>query len=466
MLFRSKQDYLFDYQELIESYTKHVIGLPAPLYNDFSKKSVVAISTKNKGPVDYADVLTAYTLSVIEGKKFDVVTYIESSNSVMFEIQPGTKSVVVRDGQIVLVDLGVPGLPNALKRINALTSPSDMSKALVDHARELKLNLGDFNTLNTYAKNVVAADVLSKRPNSGYGSTEALKSVFDSGVNRAAAQLSTVLKAINDASSSTAMNQALTDNAVFLMLNMDRFNQMHVFAKDLLVREMLTGRTYGSVQSVNIAFFNALDKTEAMIKVQYTHYNYTISQMVDVQMTRNPQTDLLDGRWRTADRNLVSWHVNPLNFNETNIPAVRPISNVHMREGPADGFPVITTLLAGSGPFFVLNEARVENDKTWYRVMNNVRTGWVHGDFVIEVDRKGEGIFQFLLLSETAGIPAVEINRHILAGKGSLEGMAEAFIEGARLHNINEVFLISLALHETGQGTSVLARGKIGRAHV
>lgn len=40
-----------------------------------------------------------------------------------------------------------------------------------------------------------------------------------------------------------------------------------------------------------------------------------------------------------------------------------------------------------------------------------------------------------------------------------MEGKAEAFITGAETYNINEIFLISLALHETGNGKSTLATG-------
>lgn len=46
-----------------------------------------------------------------------------------------------------------------------------------------------------------------------------------------------------------------------------------------------------------------------------------------------------------------------------------------------------------------------------------------------------------------------------LAGKGILDGMGQAFIDAGNLHGINEIYLISHALHETGNGKSTLATG-------
>jgi beta-N-acetylglucosaminidase/uncharacterized protein YraI len=67
--------------------------------------------------------------------------------------------------------------------------------------------------------------------------------------------------------------------------------------------------------------------------------------------------------------------------------------------------------------------------------------------------------FQFLSLSHTAGLDAKEINEKVLKGMGSLEGTAEAFIEAGKKYNINEIYLISHALLETGNGASDLATG-------
>lgn len=66
--------------------------------------------------------------------------------------------------------------------------------------------------------------------------------------------------------------------------------------------------------------------------------------------------------------------------------------------------------------------------------------------------------YQFLVLSGTAGVPKSEFER-ILAGKGILADKADSFMKAGQQHNINEVYLISHALLETGNGTSRLATG-------
>ena len=67
--------------------------------------------------------------------------------------------------------------------------------------------------------------------------------------------------------------------------------------------------------------------------------------------------------------------------------------------------------------------------------------------------------YQFLDLSSPAGLDPDEVNRNVLKGKGILEGTAQDFIDAGEQYNINEAYLIAHALHETGNGTSDLAKG-------
>ncbi|WP_337019348.1 SH3 domain-containing protein [Oceanobacillus massiliensis] len=67
---------------------------------------------------------------------------------------------------------------------------------------------------------------------------------------------------------------------------------------------------------------------------------------------------------------------------------------------------------------------------------------------------------QFLSLSKSAGLNITETNQKILTkDKGTLAGQAAAFIEAGRIYNMNEIYLIAHALHETGNGQSTLAQG-------
>src|SRR5699024_11475010 len=55
------------------------------------------------------------------------------------------------------------------------------------------------------------------------------------------------------------------------------------------------------------------------------------------------------------------------------------------------------------------------------------------------------------------------VNKKILNGKGILDGKADAFIEAGKKHKINELYLISHSVLETGNGSSKLAKGqKVG----
>ncbi|MTV22971.1 glucosaminidase domain-containing protein [Staphylococcus delphini] len=67
-------------------------------------------------------------------------------------------------------------------------------------------------------------------------------------------------------------------------------------------------------------------------------------------------------------------------------------------------------------------------------------------------------MYQFLKLDQYQGLGAEELNK-LLRGKGILEGQGAAFKEAAQKHNINEVYLMSHAFLETGNGTSQLANG-------
>ncbi|MEB7997164.1 GW dipeptide domain-containing protein [Staphylococcus saprophyticus] len=66
--------------------------------------------------------------------------------------------------------------------------------------------------------------------------------------------------------------------------------------------------------------------------------------------------------------------------------------------------------------------------------------------------------YQFLRLDKSQNISSADLDK-LLVGKGILEGQGEAFSEAAKAYNINEVYLISHALLETGNGTSKLANG-------
>lgn len=69
--------------------------------------------------------------------------------------------------------------------------------------------------------------------------------------------------------------------------------------------------------------------------------------------------------------------------------------------------------------------------------------------------------YQMLNLGKYQGIPVSKLNQ-ILKGKGSLSGQGKAVAAACKKYNINEIYLISHAFLESGNGTSNFASGRYG----
>ncbi|MCR1900319.1 N-acetylglucosaminidase, partial [Irregularibacter muris] len=69
-----------------------------------------------------------------------------------------------------------------------------------------------------------------------------------------------------------------------------------------------------------------------------------------------------------------------------------------------------------------------------------------------------DAIYQFLVLSVSTGILEKDLN-NLLINQGILESKGAAFAMASQLHSINELYLISHAKLETGNGSSTLANG-------
>lgn len=67
--------------------------------------------------------------------------------------------------------------------------------------------------------------------------------------------------------------------------------------------------------------------------------------------------------------------------------------------------------------------------------------------------------YTFLNLDRPQGVSSAEINSKLLNNKGVLTNQGVAFTTASLLHGVNEVYLLSHALHETGNGSSQLAQG-------
>jgi len=90
---------------------------------------------------------------------------------------------------------------------------------------------------------------------------------------------------------------------------------------------------------------------------------------------------------------------------------------------------------------------------------NSVKSKMDAANFVY--DDVNKYIFMDLsYIADSYKITAENLNT-VLVGKGVLEGQGQAFLDGANTYNVNPYYLIAHAIHETGNGTSVLSKGQI-----
>lgn len=73
--------------------------------------------------------------------------------------------------------------------------------------------------------------------------------------------------------------------------------------------------------------------------------------------------------------------------------------------------------------------------------------------------KSGTWDYTFLNLDQRQGISASVLNRQLLSNRGILTNQGNAFSRAASTHGVNEVYLISHAVLETGHGSSQLAQG-------
>lgn len=105
----------------------------------------------------------------------------------------------------------------------------------------------------------------------------------------------------------------------------------------------------------------------------------------------------------------------------------------------------------------------VSGSNKWYEINYSTWRNAKSEDALQYLDPNRNDVFQHLVLNQSVGVSAAQLN-NILAGKGILEGLGQSFIDAGRTHSVNEIYLISHALLETGNGSSGLATGiEVGR---
>ncbi|MFA1821439.1 peptidoglycan-binding protein [Virgibacillus oceani] len=182
---------------------------------------------------------------------------------------------------------------------------------------------------------------------------------------------------------------------------------------------------------------------------RYTQYNLTLSEATDIQMRLNnpaPQTDqkyaYVSGAYIDEDERVTA-------------------SVLNVRSGPSTNGNIVGTLEDGS-QVNIISEVG-----GWYQIEYETQPGtWVdaaRADVLYYLDPSNfiddeRQRFQFLDLARTSDASADLLNDY-LSGKGILEGRGQSFIDASNTHDVNDVYLLSHALLETGHGSSVLANG-------
>ncbi|WP_018709198.1 SH3 domain-containing protein, partial [Siminovitchia fordii] len=219
-------------------------------------------------------------------------------------------------------------------------------------------------------------------------------------------------------------------------------------------RVTANGKT-GYVSSKYLSSGNAPGKVEDGSKTtEYSNYDLTLDEMVKIQMAANPQTDKQYATYIREDA---------LKLNSGKSGTVIG-GTWNVRSGAGTNFSSLGKVSTGSS-LTILSSQKGKDGYTWYQVQ--YKTGWVTAkpeDVKYYLDPNNfindpVKSLQFINLSKTANAQAAEINGKILTGKGILSGKAAAFIEAGKIHGVNEMYLISHALLETGNGKSQLANG-------
>ncbi|WP_156320945.1 SH3 domain-containing protein, partial [Bacillus sp. JCM 19041] len=185
--------------------------------------------------------------------------------------------------------------------------------------------------------------------------------------------------------------------------------------------------------------------TEKSVPVSnYTPYRISLKDAVNLQHGPYAQTDAYT-QYVSAD------HVSRVG-NSYYVDA----SVLNVRSGPGTAYAVVDQLPKGTR----LSVRRTTNG--WHQLM------WVNAkkedveyymnpmNFINDSRQQ----FQFLDLAKTSGVSANVLNNY-LSGRGTLSGQGQAFIEAGRTHGVNEIYLLSHALLETGHGSSTLAQGVV-----
>ncbi|MCC9022412.1 N-acetylglucosaminidase [Bacillus nakamurai] len=216
---------------------------------------------------------------------------------------------------------------------------------------------------------------------------------------------------------------------------------------ELHINNQFTGMEPASAASAKLKQLYGWTVSIVKIKngpqIMNTNYNISLKDMVKKQMTVSPQTD-------------AAAYASLTYINTASKTVTADVLNVRSSPEVSSG-NVIGQLKKGDKVNIIgQTNGWAKISMNWRNASSDEVKQYVNPD---NYTLDSQYYFQFLKLSQTAGLNASEINQKVLANKGILTGKGQAFITAANKYSINEVYLISHALLETGNGSSELANG-------
>ncbi|MTT30432.1 SH3 domain-containing protein [Terrilactibacillus sp. BCM23-1] len=221
-----------------------------------------------------------------------------------------------------------------------------------------------------------------------------------------------------------------------------------------------TGYAFVSGQYVKKQKLSAPAQPKKLTNYQAKTYNYSLDTVTKKQMGASPQTDkhynmfISQGAFVSNGKLKISGSSGIVQSGTWNV-----------RGGPSTNNWVVTQI--SNGKKVTIKKTVKSGKNTWYQI--DFPTGWVNAspadvEYYLNPANFQAGstqYYQFLKLSSATNLSTNEVNEKILKEKGVLAGKASSFIQASKEQGINELYLISHSLLETGNGTSSLAKGII-----
>jgi beta-N-acetylglucosaminidase/uncharacterized protein YgiM (DUF1202 family) len=343
--------------------------------------------------------------------------------------------------------------------LNMRTKASANSSVIVKLANGVEIKVySDANgwaQVEAYGKvgYVSSQYLLNTKPSGGEGSGA---TIDNSTNNNEIVENETISKYVNVMIGSTLNMRSEPSTSASVMTKLTRSTMVTVYSEENNWAKVTVNGQTGYVSSQYLSNeepyspgTNDKDNYET-----YNKYDITLDELTGIQMLVNPQTDKTYETYIREDA---------LTINSSSRGTVRGTS-WNVRGGAGTNYWVVGTVRNGDS-VEILSKVIGEDGYIWYEI--NYNKSWVNaspddvkyyldpGNFT---DTSVDSL-QFLKLSVPANLNANEVNESILAGKGILDGLATAFITAGEAYHVNEIYLISHALLETGYGTSQLANG-------